>query len=192
MDSEQVLILDPGDEQAQKIGKAMGSQTAGEILEAFAGGPMTLTALSESLDLPLNTVKYHVQNLLDADLLEIADTRYSVKGRKVNVYALKNRVVIVAPKTADVRGLILKYASLFAVAVAASMGIFIVHPLLSGIDPVDSGPLTAPPPPAGAPAPAPLVPGPGELLPGLAAAFLAGCCLLILALALYEWYGRRG
>ena len=186
MTSEGVLVLDPGDEQAQKIAKAMASQTAGEIFEAFAGGPMTLTALAGSVGLPINTVKYHVQNMLDADLLEITDTRYSVKGRKVNVYGLKNQVVIVAPKTADIRALILKYAALFAIAVTATLGIFILHPLIAGGAKSDGGPLMAPPPPAGVPAPAP-----GLLPPELPAAFLLGCCLVILLLAIFEWIVRR-
>ena len=30
---KEVIVLEPGDEQAQKIAKAMGSQTAGDILQ---------------------------------------------------------------------------------------------------------------------------------------------------------------
>lgn len=45
----------------------------------------------------MTTVKYHVENLLDAGLISVAETRYSVKGREVKLYSLTNQLLIVAP-----------------------------------------------------------------------------------------------
>jgi len=64
--AETILVLEPGDERAQKIARAMSSQTANDILQQLAGGPTSLADIAERLGQPMNTVKYHVGNLLDA------------------------------------------------------------------------------------------------------------------------------
>ena len=37
--TDEIIILEPGDERAQKISKAMGSQTASDILQLLAEHP---------------------------------------------------------------------------------------------------------------------------------------------------------
>ena len=119
--TEDVVILEPGDERAQKIGKAIASQTAGDILQLLGKGPMSSAEITTTLDIPMSTAKYHIENLLTAGLLEVSETRYSVKGREVKIYHLKDQLLIVAPKMADIRSLILKYASLFGITIFATV-----------------------------------------------------------------------
>jgi DNA-binding transcriptional ArsR family regulator len=121
--AENILVLEPGDVRAQKIAKAMASQTASDILQLLAEGPISLTDITERLSVPMNTAKYHVENLLDAGLLSITETKYSVKGREVKVYALTNQLLIVAPRQSTMRSLILKYASLFGVVIFGTLTI---------------------------------------------------------------------
>jgi len=45
----------PGDERAQKIAKAMGSQTASDILQILGEEPRSLTDITERLNIPMNT-----------------------------------------------------------------------------------------------------------------------------------------
>lgn len=130
--AENILVLEPGDERAQKIAKAMASQTAGDILHLLGDGQISLNDIAERLGQPMNTVKYHVENLLEAGLISVAETKYSVKGREVKLYSLTNQLLIVAPRQSPVRSLILKYASLFAIVVIATLGIMAFAPLLSG------------------------------------------------------------
>lgn len=129
--AENVLVLEPGDERAQKIAKAMGSPTAGEILQLLAEKPQSLTDITERLSLPMNTAKYHVENLLDAGVISVADTKYSVKGRTVKIYTLTDQLLIVAPRRSDIRALLTKYAALFGIVAVASLGISSLLPLLS-------------------------------------------------------------
>lgn len=126
--TEDVVVLEPGDEQATKIAKAMSSQTASDILSLLAAGAKSLTDITEQLKIPLTTVKYHTENLLDAGLIKISETRYSIKGREVKMYALTDRLLIVAPKRTNVRDLLLKYSSLFAIVVAGSLSVFALAP----------------------------------------------------------------
>jgi Bacterial regulatory protein, arsR family. len=94
---DEVLILEPGDERAQKIAKAISSPTAGEILNQMKEGNYTASQLAESLDLPLTTVQYHLENLVSAAILMVTDKKWSKKGREIKIYGLRNQVVIVAP-----------------------------------------------------------------------------------------------
>jgi DNA-binding transcriptional ArsR family regulator len=128
--TEEVIVLQPGDERAQKIGKAIASQTANDILHILQDGPKTASDLCGVMNIPMGTVKYHIENLLDAGLLEVAETRYSVKGREIKVYALKDQLLIVTPAVKNIRSILLRYASLFAVVVFASLGLYILQPLI--------------------------------------------------------------
>jgi len=119
--TEEVIVLQPGDERAQKIGKAIASQSANDILHALQERPKTAGELTSSLAMPMGTVKYHLENLLDAGLLEVRETRYSVKGREIKVYGLKDQLLIVAPRIQNVRSILLKYATLFAIVILATL-----------------------------------------------------------------------
>lgn len=185
-----VIVLQPGDERAQKIGKAIASQSANDILHALSEKPRTAGDLASSLAMPMGTVKYHIENLLDAGLLEVRETRYSVKGREIKVYGLKDQLLIVAPRAQNVRSILLKYASLFGIVLLASIAAYALLPILSappgmGGEDLASfqaekavGIMAGPPVPERAP------------LLGLslepAIAFFLGGCLVILVLLLYE------
>jgi DNA-binding transcriptional ArsR family regulator len=129
--AENVVVLEPGDLRAQKIAKAMGSPTAGEILHLLAENPQSLSDITDRLSLPMNTVKYHVENLIDAGVIAVADTRYSVKGRTIKIYSLTDQLLIVAPRRSDIRSMLTKYAALFGIVAVASLGISSILPLLS-------------------------------------------------------------
>jgi DNA-binding transcriptional ArsR family regulator len=136
--ADDVIVLEPGDERAQKIAKAMASPTAGDLLQAMKDGPRTSSDLADLLHLPMSTVKYHIGNLLDAGILEVSETRYSVKGREVKVYTLKDQLLIVAPRTTSIRSLLLKYASIFSVFLLATLVMVAMTPIISEAPP--SGP----------------------------------------------------
>ncbi len=127
--SEEVIVLQPGDERAQKIAKAISSQTANDILHLLGEGPKSATDITEVLSLPMGTVKYHVENLLEAGLIEVSDTRYSVKGREIKIYQLRDQLLIVAPRVKNIRSLLLKYASLFVIVIFATVMIPVLMPL---------------------------------------------------------------
>jgi DNA-binding transcriptional ArsR family regulator len=191
--TEEVIVLEPGDERAQKIGKAIASPTAHEVLQILAGGPKTATDLTETLNIPMGTLKYHIENLLEAGLIEITETRYSVKGREVKVYALRDQLLIVAPKVTSIRSILLKYASLFVIVIVASMAMFAILPLMQHAPPL-AGPAafqTEGDGRAGMIAEKALPADTGWAVPssaGTALAFFMGGGLVLLILILYEAY----
>jgi DNA-binding transcriptional ArsR family regulator len=189
--AEDIIVLEPGDERAQKIGKAISSHTANDILQLLSEEPQTATDLTDSLHIPMSTLKYHLDNLLAAGLLEVTETKYSVKGREIKVYGVRNQLVIVAPKMTNIRSILLKYASLFGIVIVASLVMLAILPLFQ------AQPVMVPAPvikgdgtretglfsqPAGAPG------STGTLPYASVLAFFGGGCLVILILFLYEAY----
>jgi DNA-binding transcriptional ArsR family regulator len=129
--ADNVVILEPGDERAQKISKAMASQTASDILQLLAENQKSLTEITDKLDIPLTTAKYHIENLLEAGLIRVAEIKYSVKGREIKIYAVTDQLLIVAPRQTNVRSLLLKYASLFGIVLFGSLVIALLSPILN-------------------------------------------------------------
>ncbi len=186
----------------------MASQTANDMIQAFGGRSMTSTEVAGHLNIPVTTATYHIENLLDAGILEVADTRWSKKGREVKIYGLTNQVLIIAPPVSDLRSVLQKYTALFGVFLIMSMALFGVLPVLLpdiGV-PDDGGMLSTrgsyAPSIAGAgenaekvvstPAPVdqasivPPVPFASLTIHDLVMAFFFGGCLVLFALMLYE------
>jgi DNA-binding transcriptional ArsR family regulator len=153
---EEIILLEPGEEKAQNIVKAISHQNAGELMQLLSTeGPMKLSDIASRLDLSTNAAKYHVENLRNAGLIEIANTRYSVKGKKMKVYRLKNQVFIVAPKMipgSNLREVLLKYATLCGLFVVTCAAILVqpfvmisygsVSPLSGSLQPGTTLPVT--------------------------------------------------
>lgn len=129
--SEEVVVLEPGDEQAKKIAKAMASQTANDILGSLKDGPKSATEIADALSIPITTLKYHIENLAGAGLIEIVKTKWSSKGREVKIYGLTDRLLIVAPQVKDIKSVLLKFMSLFGFVVLASLVVALFLPLLA-------------------------------------------------------------
>ncbi|HIJ07265.1 MAG: Uncharacterized protein XE11_1352 [Methanomicrobiales archaeon 53_19] len=191
--AEEIVFLEPGEEQAQKIAKAMSSPTAGDLLRSLSDTPKSTTALAEELHIPLTTAKYHIGNLLDAGIIEVADTRWSAKGREIKIYSLKNQILIIAPGRQSAIGMMKKYAATLGVFIAGTALLTIYLPFLQGakISSEDMVVYSAAPPEAmqvatraleGGAGAAPLPPMVHEFV----MAFFLGGCLVLLALIAYE------
>ncbi|WP_096389319.1 ArsR/SmtB family transcription factor [Halopenitus persicus] len=80
-------VVDVDDENADELFAALSSETARSLLSTLHEEPATTSELAEATDTSLQNVQYHLGNLSDAELVEVADTVYSEKGREMNVYA---------------------------------------------------------------------------------------------------------
>lgn len=184
--TEEVIFLEPGQEKAQNIVKAISHQNAGEVMQLLSlEGPLRLSDIADRLGMSLNAAKYHIENLMNAGLLEIANTRYSVKGRKVKVYRLKNQVFIVAPRMsgiAEVRSALLKYG--------AALGIFIMVFSFTLVQPfvhLPAVPLHL----SGSIQTGQIVTAPGATDSDLIPALIVAAAVTLILLACYELNSRR-
>lgn len=74
------------DETEQLIG-CLSCDTARSILSSLHDTPATATELAERVDTSIQNARHHLGNLVDAELVRVAGTRYSEKGREMKVYA---------------------------------------------------------------------------------------------------------
>jgi DNA-binding transcriptional ArsR family regulator len=81
----QTLWLDS--EEAGDLLSSLSSDTARSVLTSLHEEPATASEVADRVDTSLQNARHHLSNLQDADLVEVTDTRYSSKGREMNVYA---------------------------------------------------------------------------------------------------------
>jgi DNA-binding transcriptional ArsR family regulator len=79
-----VVGVDTND--ADEVLGALSSGTARQLLTALHDKPATPSELAERADTSLQNTQYHLEKLVEADLIEVQGTRYSAKGREMNVY----------------------------------------------------------------------------------------------------------
>jgi DNA-binding transcriptional ArsR family regulator len=93
------IVIDIDDPRSGAIAEVMSNKTSKKILSMLAEGEMSSSELAEKLDLPLNTVTYNVEKLVKAELVEKSSRIFwSSRGRKMEIYRVSNRRIIISPK----------------------------------------------------------------------------------------------
>jgi DNA-binding transcriptional ArsR family regulator len=176
-----VLWLD--DDESEQLINSLSSETARSLVTALHEAPATASELSESVDTSLQNVRHHLTNLQDAGLVQVTDTRYSVKGREMNVYAPTDDSLVVCVGREDDRSTFVDSLKrlIGTVAVLGVASLLVQFAFGTGV--VDlGGPETAPR--VGDSIGATAEPLLGLLPPG--AAFLAGGLLVLAVVAVWE------
>ncbi|MEA1945451.1 MAG: winged helix-turn-helix domain-containing protein [Euryarchaeota archaeon] len=102
---EKVLILPLG-EESKKITQTLSNDSARQVLELLTDKPMSASDIAEQLDIPLTTVKYNLDALIESGLITIKQTRWSVKGREIKIYAPIRKLIVVVPNKADKKSVV--------------------------------------------------------------------------------------
>jgi len=97
MESKNILIqID--DTRAKHIAEVLGNKTCQKILKILIDKKLTETDIAKKLNIPLNTVDYNIKKLIKADLIESSSHWWSVKGKKMPVYKISDKKIIITPK----------------------------------------------------------------------------------------------
>ncbi|RQG96445.1 ArsR/SmtB family transcription factor [Natrarchaeobius chitinivorans] len=98
-DDPSLLCLD--DERTSDVLAALSSETARTIFRELNERPLTAAALADRLDMSIQSVSYHLENLSETGLIDVADTCYSEKGREMDVYTVSEEPLILFLGTED-------------------------------------------------------------------------------------------
>lgn len=98
MANEKFILLDLDNEKSKELAQVISSDTARKILNLLSEKSYAETDISIKLNIPLSTVHYNIQALLKSDIVEVHDFLWSEKGKKINIYKLSNKLIIIAPK----------------------------------------------------------------------------------------------
>ncbi|MDD3042757.1 MAG: helix-turn-helix domain-containing protein [Methanosarcinaceae archaeon] len=94
---EDILKVLPLSGDSRKLIQALSNETSIRILQLLDSGNMSASELAERLKLRLSTLQYHLDALLDTDLIRVADFRWSQKGRKIKVYVRVEKMIVLVP-----------------------------------------------------------------------------------------------
>jgi DNA-binding transcriptional ArsR family regulator len=118
-------------DDAEALISALSSETAREVLAALHDDPANPAALADEVDTSLQNVQYHLENLVDAGVVEVVDTVYSEKGREMDVYAPSDApLVVYAGAEEEASGLRAALSRLVGGVAALAVGSVVVQALV--------------------------------------------------------------
>lgn len=82
------------DQEADEVFATLSSATARSILATLYAQPQTASDIADDVDTSIQNVHYHLNNLQDAGLIEVAETWYSNQGTEMKVYAPTNKALV--------------------------------------------------------------------------------------------------
>src|SRR6056297_3829144 len=94
-DGGEPKVVGVDSDDADDLLSALQSETARDLLAELYDDPATPSSLADAVDTSIQNVRYHLERLTDADLVEVADTVYSEKGREMKVYAPSAKPLVV-------------------------------------------------------------------------------------------------
>ncbi len=98
MVEEKYVLVSLKDESTKKIAETLTNKTCKKILNLLSENEMSGTEIAKSLSLPLNTVGYNINKLVKAGLIEEKRHLFSVKGKRIPIYKISNKHIIISPK----------------------------------------------------------------------------------------------
>ncbi|WP_247729217.1 ArsR/SmtB family transcription factor [Halovivax limisalsi] len=117
-------VVDLDDEDADAVFGALSSTTARRIYATLDEDPGTPSDVADAIDSSIQNVRYHLEKLEDAGLVEVVDTWYSSRGNEMSVYATANGPLIVTSdesRASQLKQAVSRYVGGVGVLAAASL-----------------------------------------------------------------------
>jgi len=101
MATNKFIMIGLDDERSKEIAEILGNSTSKKIVGYLAEvKEASEKDISDKLVIPINTVEYNLNKLIKAGLIEKTKHFFwSVKGKKIDMYRLSNRKIVISPKT---------------------------------------------------------------------------------------------
>ena len=125
MASKNFLLLSMEDSKIKKVSNVISNESCRKILDYLSNKEATESELAEKLQLPISTVHYNLQQLMETGLIDSKEFHYSQKGKEVSHYKLANKYIIIAPKKTF--GIKEKLKSILPVALIASSATLVIQ-----------------------------------------------------------------
>lgn len=141
-------VFDLSSDEADQVFSALSSDTARQILAALYEEPQTASEVADRLDLSLQNVDYHLKNLQEADLVQIASTEYSQTGNEMKIYGPSTNAVLVLSSDSvatRIRSMVANlFSALLVIGVAAVVYRTVLFDGFIDVPTVEVGPFAEP------------------------------------------------
>ncbi len=124
MDENHFMLVSLEDSKSKAISEVLGSKTCKKVIGYLSERKeASQKDLSEALNIPMNTLDYNIKKLVESGFIQKRNNFFwSKKGKKIIMYELSNKSIIISPKKTSsekfksiLPGLILTAAGTFAV-----------------------------------------------------------------------------
>lgn len=108
--------------RSKELAQVISNETSRKILDYLSSKEdVSETDVSKDLGLPVSTVHYNVQHLLKVGLIESKEFKWSEKGKKVDLYNVAKKLIVIAPKGSS-EGFMEKLKGIMPAALVAVLG----------------------------------------------------------------------
>lgn len=119
--SRKYLMVSFEDARMSKLADVLGNKTCKKIIDFLAEKEASKSDIAKELKIPLNTIEYNINKLVEAGLVDKAKTYFwSTKGKKIMTYKISNKSIVISPKTSN------KVKSIVAVVAASGILAFLI------------------------------------------------------------------
>ncbi len=125
MKEETFIMVSLKDEKSKQLATAISNDTCRKILDYLANKEASESELSKKLNIPISTVSYNIKLLLDNGIIQSKEFVWSEKGKKIDIYTLAKKLIIIAPK--EITGLSDQLKTLFPVALISAISTGIIY-----------------------------------------------------------------
>jgi predicted transcriptional regulator len=102
MDENHFMLISLEDSKSKAIAEVLGSKTCKKIIGYLSERKQASQKdLSDALSIPMNTLDYNVKKLLESGFIQKRKNFFwSKKGKKIVMYELSNKSIVISPKKA--------------------------------------------------------------------------------------------
>lgn len=181
------LLISMEDDKAKNLAGILGNKTCKKIIDFLAEKrEASEKDIADELKSPINTVEYNLKKLLSAELIEKAKTFFwSKKGKKIPMYRLSNKSIIISPGSSRVSS---KIKSILPAVLLSGVGAVLIQKIFAAKTLVENEAMAA-----GAKLAEEYVQSDaqGSLIyaniPAIGVWFLAGAIFALLIIAILNW-----
>ena len=96
---DKFLLFSLDDEKSKKLGEIISNTTCKKIINLLAEKSLSEGVIAKELKVPVNTIEYNLKKLLSAGIIESSKNYFwSVKGKKIPIYKIANKLIVISPK----------------------------------------------------------------------------------------------
>ncbi len=95
---EKHIMFSINDDRIKELSEALSNPSCKKIINILSEKELTETDIARELKIPLNTVDYNIKKLIATGLIEKTSHFWSIRGKKMPVYRVSNKQIIISPK----------------------------------------------------------------------------------------------